>query len=314
MNILVVGAGAVGGYFGGRLLANGRHVTFLVRPRRAEALQARGLTIKSPTGDLHVPSPPVVLASELREPADVVLLSCKAYDLDDAITSFAPAVGPQTLVLPLLNGLRHLDVLDARFGAERVLGGQCVIATTLAPDGTIVHLNALQSVTFGVRPSGTSPRVHAIEEALAGCGFDVRLSETIDHEMWEKWVFIAASAGITSLFRAAIGDIVAAENGLALVHRLLDECNAIAAANGHEVRPEVNARTLAMLTAPGSTATASMLRDMEAGARIEGDHIIGDLLARAPDRAAARVLMAVYTGVKAYEARRARLATQAARP
>lgn len=304
----------MGGYFGGRMLAAGRDVTFLVRPKRAEALRARGLTITSPTGDLHLKAPPVVLASDLGAPADVVLLSCKAYDLDDAIASFAPAVGPSTLVLPLLNGLRHLDVLTQRFGAERVLGGQCVIATTLAPDGTILHLNSLQSVTFGLRPSGISEHMRAIETTFRGCGFDVRLSEMIDHEMWEKWVFIAASAGITSLFRAAIGDIVAAEGGLNLVHRLLDECNAIAAANGYAVRPEANARTLAMLTAVGSTATASMLRDMEAGGRIEGDHIIGDLLARAPDRGAARVLTAVYTGVKAYEARRARLASQSARP
>src|SRR6476619_7075840 len=143
MRTLIVGAGATGGYFGGRLLEAGRDVTFLVRPRRAAQLAERGLVITSPVGDVRLPTPPTVQADALREPFDVVLLSCKAYDLDDAIASFAPAVGPETVILPLLNGMRHVDTLETRFGADAVLGGLCMISSTLDDDGTIRHLSPM---------------------------------------------------------------------------------------------------------------------------------------------------------------------------
>ncbi len=116
MRILVVGAGAIGGYFGGRMLQAGRDVTFLVRPKRAAELAAAGLVIKSPNGDVTLKDPPVVLADKLNDKFDVVLLSCKAFDLEDAIRSFAPAVGPKTVIIPLLNGMLHLEVLDQKFG------------------------------------------------------------------------------------------------------------------------------------------------------------------------------------------------------
>src|ERR1700755_3429746 len=131
MRILVVGAGAIGGYFCGRMLQAGRGVTFLVRPKRAGELASAGLVIKSPNGDVTLKNPATVQADSIKDKFDVVLLSCKAYDLDDAIKSFAPAVGPQTSIIPMLNGMRHLDVLDNRFGKERVLGGLCAIAVTL---------------------------------------------------------------------------------------------------------------------------------------------------------------------------------------
>ena len=161
MRILVVGAGAVGGYFGGRLLKAGRDVTFLVRPRRAAELAKHGLTIRSPVGDFHRPSPPTVSQEELAEPFDLVLLSCKAYDLEGAINSFAKAVGPATAILPLLNGMRHIDRLAERFGPERVLGGQCAISVTLGPEGDVVHFNDWHALSFGEldgsRRSGLRP-------------------------------------------------------------------------------------------------------------------------------------------------------------
>src|SRR5438874_6690709 len=116
MRILVVGAGAIGGYFGGRLLQAGRDVTFLVRPRRAAELASAGLVIKSPNGDVTLKDPPRVEADKLKDNFDVVLLSCKAFDLDDAIKSFAAAVGPNTAIIPMLNGMKHLDTLDSKFG------------------------------------------------------------------------------------------------------------------------------------------------------------------------------------------------------
>ena len=168
MRFLVVGAGATGGYFGGRLLEAGRDVTFLVRPARAEQLAATGLVIASPAGDVTLRSPPTVLAAELRTPFDAVLLSCKAYDLDGAIESFARAVDVGTAIVPLLNGMRHLDTLDARFGADRVLGGSCFITAKLSEGGQINHIGDIHRLTFGERGGGRSARVEAIAAAMAG--------------------------------------------------------------------------------------------------------------------------------------------------
>src|ERR1700750_95126 len=172
MRILVVGAGAIGGYFGGRLLQAGRDVTFLVRPRRAAELADAGLVIKSPLGDATLKNPPTVQADRLAEKFDIVLLSCKAFDLEDAIKSFAPAVGPQTAILPLLNGMRHLDMLDAKFGRERVLGGLCAIAVTLNDKREVVQLQPMQSLGFGERDNTVSERVRAIADAFVkgNCG------------------------------------------------------------------------------------------------------------------------------------------------
>src|SRR3954468_12981254 len=188
MRILVVGAGAIGGYFGGRLLQAGCDVTFLVRPRRAQELATAGLVIKSPVGDVTLKNPPTVQADALKQTFDVVLLSCKAFDLDDAIRSFAPAVGPQTSIIPLLNGMRHLDVLDAKFGKDRVLGGLCGIAVTLDEHRHVVQLTPVfQSLTFGERDGTLSNRVSAIAEIFSIGNISSQASENIMQEMWEKW-------------------------------------------------------------------------------------------------------------------------------
>ncbi len=308
MRILVVGAGAIGGYFGGRLIEAGRDVTFLVRPRRAAELASAGLIIKSAAGDLTVPSPSTVLAENLNTRFDLVLLSCKAYDLDSAIAAFAPAVGPQTAMLPLLNGMRHLDVLDARFGRERALGGQCYIAATLDQNRAIVHLNNDYELSYGERDGGRSARIEAISAAMAGVLFKARVSEHIVLEMWEKWVFLATLAGSTCLMRASIGGIVAAPGGKDFVLALLEECRAVAQANQHPPRDAVVERYRAALTAEGSSLTASMLRDIEGGAPIEADHIVGDLIARGGGalRRDVSLLGVAYAHLKAYEARQKR--------
>jgi 2-dehydropantoate 2-reductase len=306
MRILVVGAGAIGGYFGGRLLQAGRDVTFLVRQRRAAELAKTGLVIRSRFGDADLPNPPTVAAEDLRRPFDLILLSCKAYDLAGAANSFAPAVGAGTAILPFLNGMAHLDFLESRFGGGAVLGGQCVISTTLDAEGRVLHLNDTHLMSFGERDGSRSTRAEAIAETMAGAGFDSRLSTAILQEMWEKWVFIATTAGITCLMRASVGDIVAAK-GAALTTSLFDECAAIATAHGFPPSEEILKRSRAMLTAPGSTFAASMLRDIERGAPIEADHIVGDLLQRGNgiDRDYP-LLRIAYTHLKAYEARRQR--------
>jgi 2-dehydropantoate 2-reductase len=305
MRILVVGAGAVGGYFGGRLLQSGRDVTFLVRPRRATELAKHGLTIRSPIGDFHRDSPPIVLQENLTEPFDLVVLSCKAFDLEGAITSFAKSVGPATAILPLLNGMRHVDRLVERFGPERVLGGQCAISTTLDPDGAVVHLNDWHALSFGELDGSGSQRIEAIGDAILNAGFDARLADNIRQEMWEKWVFIAAAAGITCLMRASVGDYAAA-GAADLALGLLNECASIAAAQGFRLREPALERGRTALTAAGSPLKASMLRDMEGGKPVEGDQILGDLLRRASNPDDASLLRIATLHVKAYEAGRTR--------
>ena len=209
MRILVVGAGAVGGYFGGRLLEAGRDVTFPVRQGRARELASGGLQIRSSFGDVGLPAPPTVLAEHIAETFDLVLLSCKAYDLADAIRALAPAVGPDTAIVPLLNGIRHFDLLDQEFGAAHVLGGRCLIAATLNGQREIVHLNRGHMLTFGERDGSLSERVRAIENVMAGALFDHRASPHIMLDLWEKWTFLASLAGATCLFRGSIGEIQA---------------------------------------------------------------------------------------------------------
>jgi 2-dehydropantoate 2-reductase len=305
MRILVVGAGAIGGYFGGRLLAAGRDVTFLVRPRRAAELAGAGLVIKSPNGDVTLKNPPTVQADKLDEKFDVVLLSCKAYDLDDAIKSFAPAVGPRTAIIPLLNGMRHLDVLDGKFGRERVLGGLCAIAVTLNERREVIHLQPTQSLNFGERDGKLSERVSAIAEVMASGKFGAVASEHIIQEMWEKWVFLASVAASNCLMRAAVGTILAVPGGKDFLLGMLDESRAVATAEGYAPRPPFLERTVGMFTAEGSPMTASMFRDIKAGAPVEADHVIGDLIARA-DAAKVPVpkLRTAYTHLKAYEKQR----------
>jgi 2-dehydropantoate 2-reductase len=310
MRVLVVGAGAIGGYFGGRLLQAGRDVTFLVRPRRASELAHTGLIIKSPRGDVSIRKPPTVLSGNIAHSFDLVLLSCKAYDLAGAIDSFAAAVGPETIVLPLLNGMRHLDMLDERFGQSHILGGQCVIAATLDSQRAVVHLNDIHKLTFGERDGVISDRIHHVASILDHAGFDASLSDHILQEMWEKWVFLATLASVTCLMRAPIGDIVASPGGGDLIRALLEECRSIAEGAGHAPQAAFLEQALAALTAAGSPLTASMLRDVETNAPVEADHIVGDLLRRHravhPNSNQLSLLATAFTHLKAYEARRSR--------
>lgn len=305
MRILIIGTGAIGGYFGARLLKAGRDVTFLVRARRAAQLQKAGLVVKSPHGDIDWPHPPTVSAEALREPYDLIILSCKAYDLDNAVDSLAPAVGPATMILPLLNGMRHLDALDERFGASHVLGGLCAISSTLDGEGRILHFSNFHTLAFGARGAEKPAVMTAIEGALCNAGFDVRVSQNILQDMWEKWAFIAAAAGITCLMRAASGDIAAA-GASDLAVSIVEECASIAAENGFAPSETSVKRGKTMLTAPGSEFVASMLRDVERGAPTEADHILGDLLNRKSAKDPKSLLRIAYAHLLAYAARRAR--------
>ncbi len=304
MKILVVGAGAVGGYFGGRLAQAGRDVTFLVRPARAAQLRD-GLHLVSPHGNVTVPAK-LVGAGDIAGPYDLILLGVKAYALDAAIADFAPAVGPQTTILPALNGLRHIDVLTARFGEAAVLGGICLVMTEIDADGRIVQMAEIQQLTYGERSGGLSDRVGALDAALQGAGFEAHASADIVRAMWEKWVQLAALGAITCLARGPVGQVAAAAGGPDFALALLHECAAIAAASGHPPTPAWLARVGGMLTAAGSPMTSSMFRDLRKGAAVEADHIVGDLIARgATHGVPAPLLNAAYVHLQVYQGARA---------
>ena len=300
MRLLFLGAGAIGGYFGGRLAEQGADVTFLVRPERAATLASHGLSIVSPLGNAVVE---VKAITEVSTLFDTVILACKAYDLDAAIAAITPAVGPETLILPLLNGVKHLDVLDARFGRDHVAGGLCHIGAARTPSGEIRHLNRLQRFVLGPRSKRQFARCRDLHEELKRGEFAPLLSETIEQEMWDKFVLLTAYAGITCLMRAPIGVIAATEDGAALAGDLLDECAAVGKKVGYEPRAGFIAETRAMLTERGSIGTASMLRDIQGGGRTEGDTILGDMLARA-DGLPVPLLRIARAHVQAYEIQR----------
>ncbi len=306
MRLLVLGAGGIGGYFGGRLAEAGVDVTFLVRPGRAAQLARDGLVVRSPAGDIRRAVRFVGqddLADDGRH--DAVLLTCKAYDLESAIAAISPAVRNGAAVVPLLNGMRHLDRFDRAFGQAAVLGGLCQIAATLASTGEVLHLNALHTLIVGARAAGQEPVAASFAEAATGARFECRASELIVQEMWEKFVMLATMAGMTCLMRANVGEIMQADEGEALMLALLAECDRVAADAGHRARPAFLDRARALLTERGSTFAASMLRDVEHGGPTEAEHIVGDMLARA--RAAdlaAPMLRVAWCHLQAHEARR----------
>ncbi len=280
MRILVLGAGATGGYFGGRLAQTGADVSFLVRERRAAQLRANGLVIQTPKDRDHLPVT-VVTAADLQGDYDLAILSCKAYDLESAIAALQPALGQTGLVMPLLNGLAHYTPLAQAFGAERVLGGLCHLSAVLESEGDIRLLGPLHRLTFGERQGAPqSDRCATLATLLAKAAFDSHYSPDISQDSWEKFAFLAAAAGITCLLRAPVGAIMATEGGQALTVRMIEECEGIAAASGHPVRESAQAMTRRTLLATGSPFTASMLRDLRAGGRIEAWQIIGDLRER----------------------------------
>jgi len=308
--ILVLGAGGTGGYFGGRLAQADLDVTFLVRPPRALELQRGGLSIRSPLGDArfpvqHVTAEALPALVETR-PFDLVILSCKAYDLDSSIAAIAPAVGPNTTVLPILNGLRHYPALDARFGQGAVLGGLCFINATKADDGTIVHLGGHARITFGERDTAEpGDRVRAFAAACRAAGIDHLASANIAQEQWIKYTFLATLAAGTCLMRADVGTIAATDHGTGFMRALYAETLAIADAEGQPIPQTAQDTALATLTQPGSRNTASMLRDLKIGQRVEAEHILGDLIERA---AAAHLnvplLQTGYCHLQAYQMRR----------
>lgn len=308
MKILVLGAGGTGGYFGGRLAESGADVTFLVRPKRAAQIAAEGLVIES-LGERVVLHVPTTTAEDVKSDYDLVLLSCKAYDLVSSVAAIRQAMAERTCLVPLLNGMSHLDTLDAAFGKARVMGGTCQIAATLTPEGIIRSMSETQSILWGARDASPlqQERAQQLADAYAKTAVSWTKSENIIHDMWEKLVFLSTLAGMTCLMRGTIGDILATENGQALLRRYLDTAIQIARREGYAPREKSMARYEAVINSVGSPITASMLRDIQAGNEVEANHIVGYMLGKARQHGIDDTLMAVaFTHLQTYQNGRAR--------
>ncbi len=301
MRLLIVGAGSTGGYFGGRLAQAGRDVTFLVRPGRADQLKANGLQIVSPHGDLTL-APNLVTADRIGAPYDAILLTVKAYSLDAALKDIATAAGPRTMIVPMLNGMRHLGSIAAAFGRDALAGGLCRIAAALDDQGRVIHLSQFHDLVYGEMSGIRSERIEQLDAVMRNAGFDARLSSAIEQEMWKKWIMLATLAGVTCLMRGSIGDIAGAPGGREFVDRFFDEVAAVATAAGHAPGEAFLAGTGALLTAQGSMLTSSMHRDLQKNGPIEADQIIGDLLARAKQaKVHTPLLAAAFTHLAIYQ-------------
>jgi 2-dehydropantoate 2-reductase len=303
MRLLVVGAGSTGGYFGGRLLQAARDVTFLVRPRRAAQLRATGLAIKSPLGDATL-QPRLVTAPEMDGTYDAILLAVKSFSLEAAIEDMATGVGSGTVILPVLNGMRHLDILRARFGDDAVGGCVCKVGTTLDDEGRIIQLTTMQELAYGEFDGRTSARMRAVDGVMAGAGFEARLSPAIGREMWEKWAMLATVGAVTCLMRGTLGEVEAAPGGHAFALAVLDEVIAVISAVGMAPSEGLVSAVRGQLLQKGSGTTSSMYRDLAKGQPVEADAILGDLLRRAREVGVATPLVsAAYGHLSVYAAR-----------
>ena len=306
MRYLILGAGALGGFFGGMLLKGGADVTFLVRPARAAQLKHDGLVIELQDGGELRTQVKTVQKGELDGTFDVVLLTCKAYDLGSAMDAIAPAMGEQSVILPVLNGVRHIDVLTERFGSSCVLGGLTAINAALMPDGTIqqsqlrINLNVI-----GELDGRKSTRCNAIKAALDAGGIPIQISDNILAMMWTKFFGFVCIATIATLTRSRAGAIARAGSGPSFVSAVIEECTRVATAAGYRPAPDMADLIRGMFSQPDSTYGPSMLIDIEDGRPTEGEHTIGDMAGHAAcANVSAPILSAALCNLQVYEINR----------
>jgi 2-dehydropantoate 2-reductase len=303
MRLLVVGAGSTGGYYGGRLAAAGADVTFLVRPKRAAQLRETGLRIKSPHGDATV-TPKIVIPGEITGHFDAVLLAVKGYQLDAALDDITPAIGPDTIILPVLNGMQHMEVMAKRFSPRNLGGCALKIATILEDDGTVVQLNPMQDLAYGELDGSNTPRIKALDELMHRASVGARLSSTIHSEMWQKWIMLAGLGAITCLMRSTVGEIEATTGGKEFVLAILDEIIAIVNRIGQPASDDFVKAAREQLTAKGSPLASSMARDVQRARPIEVENVIGDLVRHAAKLGLpAPLLSAAYVHLQVYQRR-----------
>lgn len=301
MKILVVGAGAIGGYFGGRLLEKGEDVTFLVREKRKQQLAQYGLIIDSVHGGMNL-QPKTILTGDKTEHFDVIMLSTKAYHLGAAIEDIRPYVNESTMILPLLNGIAHLDLLIKEFGEERVLGGLCFIETTLGENGEVIQTSPIHNLVFGERSGEETERIQNLRDAFSNTKSNFIYSENIMKEMWHKYLFISLLSGATTLTRSPIGPIRETDSGYEALKGIVTEVITIMEKIGAPVGNELIDVQLNRMQDMGYHMKSSMQRDMEKGLPTEADHFFKYLLDHATTNDInAPFLKAIYANLKVYE-------------
>jgi 2-dehydropantoate 2-reductase len=310
MRYLILGAGALGGYFGGMLHTGGADVTFLVRPARAAQLNRDGLVIKMQDGGELRTQVKTVQQGQLDGTYDVVLLTCKAYDLDSAMDAIAPAMGEQSVIVPVLNGVRHIGILTERFGPGHVLGGLTVINAALMPDGTIQQSQVRINITaIGEIDGHLSSRCTAIKAALEAGGIPVQITDSIVTMMWAKFFGFVCNASIATLTRSRAGAIAQSASAASFVTAVIEECAEVVTAAGYPPAPPPAPDTAGIIrglfSQTDSTYGPSMLIDMEQGRPTEGEHTIGDMAGHAARaNLSAPILNAALCNLQVYEINR----------
>ncbi|SFN21288.1 2-dehydropantoate 2-reductase [Candidatus Pantoea varia] len=280
MRILMAGAGATGGYFGARLAQAGQDVTFLVRERRYQQLQAHGLVLQTPKGTEKL-QPQLTQASTLTGHYDLIIVTVKSFALDQVMDDIAPAVGPDTLIMPILNGMRHIATLQQRFGEDKVIGGLCKINATLGDNGEVIQMTPLHQLLYGALDGNNDARLQRVDAALRDCQVDTLFSDNIMDELWEKWLLLSTLGAVCCLARGNTQQILTSRGGEALLQGIFAEILSVITAEGYQPRPAVTARIFELLNNPATPMTSSMYRDLTQGFAIEADQVIGDLLLRA---------------------------------
>jgi 2-dehydropantoate 2-reductase len=279
MRIGVMAAGAVGGYFGGRLAAAGHDVVFFARGAHLEAIRKAGLKIESPLGDLHLRDAQATDDPSTVAPVDVVIFAVKLWDLEQAAASLRPLVAGATRVITVQNGIDAVERVAPILGADHVVGGYAQIATVIGSPGTIVHSSKFALFRFGHTDRRADPTLTAFVAAAQKAGLDVALAEDIDVELWKKFVFLSTMAGMTSATRQPIGPILADPDTRALLHSLLREVVAVGRAKGVGLPADHADKALAFAdeTLPRGMK-ASMAHDLERGNRLELDWLTGKVV------------------------------------
>ena len=299
MRILIVGAGAVGGYFGARWIAAGRDVTFLVRDGRRAALAKAGLTVLGLRQELHV-EPHAMTALELSLPFDLVFITVTGDALQEAIKDIAPAIGPATSIITALNGVRHFDALRDKFGPGAALGSVVKCVTKLDEEGRIIALTPLAQIIFGNWSGQDEERLQAVRSVLSVDGMDVQISSNVREEIFEKWLLMIALGAANSLFNGDVAAINAEPRGACAIQEILREGQRGLIEIGMRPRDPVVEAMGRLLGDPASHQTSSLYRNMAAGRRIELEPVIGDFLDRVADHRAYPLISAAYVRLAIY--------------
>lgn len=283
MRIAIMAAGAVGGYFGARLADAGHDVIFVARGKHLAAIRERGLKVESALGDLHLKNVRATDDPASAGPVDIVLFAVKLWDTEKAGEQTRALVGPDTRVITLQNGIDSVERLTPILGADHVAGGTTYIVTVMPEPGLIRHTSKVAQFHCGRPGHRNDPQLHAFVTASQAAGIDAVFSEDIERERWQKFIFLAATSGITASTRMPLGPVMADVDTRTLFRKIMDEVHAIARAKGVRVPDDYVDRQMAFAASLTPTMKASQLNDLEAGNRLELDWLAGKVVALGRD-------------------------------